>query len=64
VVVGNASYEGVEYPSDLIVAELVGRAGLVVEVILVARRRAASAQQSARLGGGKRRESVVLFRRA
>jgi hypothetical protein len=63
VVVGNATYEGVEYPSDLIVAELAGRAGLVVEAILVARRRAASAQQSARRVRTKRRESVVLARR-
>jgi tRNA G10 N-methylase Trm11 len=62
-VVGNASYEGVEYPSDLVVAQLAEHAGLSIETILVARRRSVSAQQSARLGPGLRRESVVVLKK-
>ena len=63
IAVGNVSYAGVEYPTDLIVAELAMRAGLAVESIEVARRRSVSPQQVLRTGPGLLRESVVVLRR-
>ncbi len=63
LVVGNSSYAGVEYAADLVWAEALEAAGLVVEEVAVARERAPSPQQTLRGASLRRRESVVVARR-
>lgn len=60
-VLGNAQYNGIQFPVDMITAEIGESVGLVCDKIIVARYRGNSAQQMSKHGRMPSRESVVVF---